>query len=87
MELGVASYVAITIIAYLVGGWCKSTSLVKDEVIPEVCGTVGAILGAIAFFLKIPEFPANDIFNAIAVGIYSGFAATAVNQIVKQARK
>ena len=87
MELGIASFAAITVIAYLVGGWCKNSSLVKDELIPEVCGTVGGILGAVAFLINVPDFPASDIFNAIAVGIYSGFAATAINQIVKQARK
>jgi ribonucleotide monophosphatase NagD (HAD superfamily) len=32
----------------------------------------------------IPDFPATDILNALAVGIASGLASTGVNQIVKQ---
>ena len=32
----------------------------------------------------IPEYPAQDIITAIAVGIMSGLAATGVNQVYKQ---
>ena len=32
----------------------------------------------------IPDFPAKDILNALAVGIASGLASTGANQIVKQ---
>ena len=32
----------------------------------------------------MPNFPATDIINAIAVGIVSGLAATGANQIFKQ---
>ena len=35
----------------------------------------------------IPNFPANDILNAIAVGIVSGLSSTGVNQIYKQVKK
>lgn len=35
----------------------------------------------------IPDFPANDVLNAIAVGIVSGLASTGVNQIYKQVKK
>ena len=34
----------------------------------------------------IPDFPANDILNAIAVGIVSGLSSTGVNQIYKQVK-
>ena len=32
----------------------------------------------------MPEFPANDIITAAAVGVVSGFAATGVHQAYKQ---
>ena len=35
----------------------------------------------------IPDYPAQDVLNAIAVGIMSGLASTGVNQIYKQAKK
>ena len=35
----------------------------------------------------IPDFPANDVLNAIAVGIVSGLVSTGVNQIYKQVKK
>lgn len=35
----------------------------------------------------IPNFPATDVLDAIAVGIVSGLASTGVNQIQKQVKK
>ncbi|MEE1497332.1 MAG: enolase, partial [Clostridium sp.] len=32
----------------------------------------------------MPDFPAQDVINAAAVGIASGLAATGINQAVKQ---
>ena len=49
-------------------------------------GCVGAVLGIAGLYL-MPDFPAADIVNALAVGIVSGFAATGINQIYKQAQK
>lgn len=86
MDFGIASVAAITVIAYLVGIACKASDYVTDEWIPVICGTVGALLGIIG--LKImPDFPANDVLTAVAVGIVSGFAATGINQAVKQLSK
>ena len=59
---------------------------VKDEAIPVIVGVSGGILGAVGMFV-IPDFPANDIMNAIAVGIVSGLASTGVNQAYKQITK
>jgi uncharacterized membrane protein HdeD (DUF308 family) len=87
MELGIASFAAITIIAYLAGYIWKTTDKLPDKWIPCVCGAVGCILGIVAFLIKIPDFPATDILNAAAVGIVSGFAATGINQIYKQFTK
>ena len=86
MDFGIASVAAITVIAYLVGIGCKAAGAVKDELIPVICGCVGAGLGIAGLYL-MPAFPATDAINALAVGIVSGLAATGVNQIYKQLTK
>ena len=43
----------------------------------------GAVLGVVGMY-TIKEFPAQDVLNAIAIGIASGLASTGVNQITKQ---
>ena len=83
MDFGIASVAAITVLAYLVGIGCKAAGSVKDELIPVICGCVGAVLGIVGLYL-MPDFPATDVINALAVGIVSGLAATGVNQIYKQ---
>jgi hypothetical protein len=86
MDFGIASVAAITVIAYLVGIGCKVSGSVKDELIPVICGCVGAVLGIAGLYL-MPDFPATDVINALAVGIVSGLAATGMNQIYKQLTK
>lgn len=87
MELGIASVAGITIIAYLAGYIWKTADKLPDKWIPCVCGSLGLILGVVAYLIKIPDFPANDIINAAAVGVVSGFAATGINQVTKQIKK
>nr|DAJ79533.1 MAG TPA: holin [Caudoviricetes sp.] len=77
---------AIVVITYLIGTAAKQVKQVKDEAIPVIVGVSGGILGAVGMFV-IPDFPANDIMNAIAVGIVSGLASTGVNQAYKQITK
>lgn len=74
---------AIVVISYLIGYAAKLIPQVKDEAIPVIVGVSGGILGAIGMYI-IPNFPASDIMNAIAVGIISGLASTGINQIYKQ---
>ena len=81
------SFLAITVIAYLVGACAKNIDFIPDKWIPEICGIAGGIFGVIAFLIGTPDFPANDFINALAVGIYSGFGATAINQMIKQQKK
>lgn len=85
-EFGIASVAAITVIAYLIGEACKASKGIPDQWIPVICGCAGAVLGVTGLFV-MPDFPAGDIVNALAVGIVSGFAATGVNQIYKQLTK
>mgnify|MGYP002623057386 CR=1 FL=1 len=79
----IATVACITVIAYLVGIVCKQLNSVPDKFIPCIVGIVGGILGVVGMY-TIPDFPAQDILNAIAVGIASGLASTGANQIVKQ---
>ncbi len=85
MDFGVANVAAITVISYLVGMGCKSVSnnVIPDRLIPVICGAVGGVFGIISLY-TMSEFPADDVVNALAVGIVSGLAATGINQIGKQ---
>nr|DAQ23250.1 MAG TPA: holin [Bacteriophage sp.] len=82
----VSTVVAIVVITYLIGLGAKAIPQIKDNFIPIIVGIAGGILGVIGMYV-IPDFPANDILNAIAVGIVSGLSSTGVNQIYKQAKK
>ena len=77
---------AIVVITYLVGIGAKLSPKVKDEAIPVIVGAAGGVLGIAGMYL-MPNFPASDILNAIAIGIVSGLASTGANQVWKQAKK
>ena len=78
----IATVACITVICYLIGLMCKAYGRI-DKWIPVIVGAAGAILGVVGMY-TIKQFPADDVLNAIAVGIASGLASTGVNQIVKQ---
>ena len=82
MEFGIASVAGITVICYLAAQAVKATIL-DNKWLPVICGVLGGILGVVGLYW-IPEYPAQDIITAIAVGIMSGLAATGVNQVYKQ---
>ena len=79
MEFGIASVAGITVICYLAAQAVKATNL-DNKWLPVICGVLGGILGVVGLYW-IPEYPAQDIITAIAVGIMSGLAATGVNQV------
>lgn len=82
----IGTSLAIVVICYLVGLGAKTINGIKDNYIPVIVGVTGGILGAVGMRV-IPDFPANDIMTAIAVGIVSGLASTGVNQIYKQIKQ
>lgn len=82
----IGTVVAIVVICYLIGMAAKAIKVVKDEFIPVIVGIAGGILGVVGMHV-IPDFPVNDVLNAIAVGIVSGLASTGANQIGKQIQK
>jgi hypothetical protein len=85
--LGIASVAAITVICYLVGLVVKATPCDNDKYIPIACGAAGGILGVVALYTGLPQFPATDPITAFSVGIMSGLAATGINQVYKQLTK
>lgn len=82
----IQTVLCISMICYLVGLGCKMSASIKDEFIPVIVGICGGILGAAGLYI-IPDFPAGDVLNAIAVGIASGLASTGTHQIYKQLSK
>lgn len=85
MDSQVPTVVAIIVITYLIGYASKQIPQVKDNIIPIVVGVAGGALGIVGMFV-IPSYPADNILDAIAVGIVSGMASTGVNQIYKQVK-
>lgn len=82
-SLGIATVAAITVICYLAAQAVKATAL-NNKWLPVICGGLGGVLGLVALYTGLPNFPATDPLTAISVGIISGLAATGINQIYKQ---
>lgn len=85
MDFGIAGVAAITVICYLAGQLVKASGL-DNKWIPIICGVVGGVLG-VAAMRFMADYPADDYITAVAVGIVSGFAATGINEAVKQIRE
>lgn len=80
--LGMATVVGITVICYLFGLGVKLSPL-DNKWIPLIVGIVGGALGALGMS-AIPDYPAGNIIDAVAVGIASGLAATGLDQLTRQ---
>lgn len=81
-SLDVAVVGGIVILCYVFGEGVKASAL-DNKWIPVTCATFGMLLGILSLFV-MPDFPANDIVTAAAIGAFSGLAATGINQIGKQ---
>ena len=80
--LGITAVAAITVICYLAAALAKALGM-PGKWLPVLCGLCGGALGMAAMYL-MAEYPADDLITAAAVGIVSGFAATGVDQAIKQ---
>lgn len=78
-----ATVASITVICYFIGLACHNIPKLDNKWIPCIVGLFGIILGIVGWKV-IPEYPANNVLDAIAVGIVSGLASTGANQAVKQ---
>ena len=81
----ITTVLGITAICYLVGLGVKISPL-DDKFIPLIVGLVGGALGVFGM-TTMPEYPAHNLIDAVAVGIASGLAATGMDQLVKQLRE
>lgn len=75
----------IVMICFLVGLTVKISPL-DDKYIPVIVGVVGGLLGLLGMHV-MPDFPGNNVIDAVAVGIASGLAATGMHQAFKQLSK
>lgn len=82
MDLGIAGVTAITIICYVAAEAVKATKI-DTKWLPVICGILGGLLGALGMYV-MPDFPAEDVITAAAIGIVSGLASTGANQVYKQ---
>ena len=78
------SVLAITIICYLVAEGIKATAI-DNKWLPPICGLIGGMIGLVGLNV-MPNFPANNPIDAVAVGIVSGLAATGAYEAIKQMR-
>ncbi|HIR89339.1 MAG TPA: phage holin family protein [Candidatus Fimimorpha faecalis] len=83
---GTNTVFAITTICYTIGMVANCFPKICEDCIPIVMSVTGALLGIAGMFL-IKDFPAQDIINAIAVGIASGLSATGIHQMGKQTKQ
>lgn len=85
MDFGITGIAAITVLCFLAAQGVKAKSI-DNKWIPVICGGLGGVLGIVGMKI-MPDFPANDIITAAAVGVVSGFAATGVHQAYKQIKE
>lgn len=83
MDFGIANVAVITALVWIIGT-IVHTSPLDNKWIPSICGICGIILGIVAFYIGVPDFPAGDVLTAAAVGGVSGAAATWVDQMYNQ---
>lgn len=83
MDFGIATVVAITALVYIIC-LCVKASVLDNKWIPVIAGVSGVILGILALYIGVPDFPATDPMTAAAVGGVSGLAATGLHQVKKQ---
>ena len=86
MDFGIASVGAITALVYICAMGIKGSPL-DNKWIPAICGGLGVVLGLAGYFLGMPDFPAQDLLTAAAVGGVSGLAATGADQLCRQLKK
>ena len=84
-EMNFAAIPAIVVIVYLAAEGVKVIGKGSiNQYLPLICGVLGAALGAVAFFSMPGYIPAENVLEALAIGIVSGLSATGINQAFKQ---
>ena len=57
------------------------------KIIPLFVALFGGLLGAIIFYTSKEIIQTDNLYEAIEIGIISGFASTGTNQVIKQLMK
>ena len=60
MDFGIATVVAITALVYIIG-LCVKASNLDNKWIPVIAGVSGVILGILALYIGVPDFPAPTL--------------------------
>lgn len=84
MDFGITGMSAITVLCFLAAQGAKATAI-DNKWLPAICGVLGGVLGVIGMYV-MPDFPATDWMNAMAIGVVSGLASTGVHQVYKQVK-
>ena len=79
-------FLFIIFICYFTVALIRSTAI-RNEWLPLISGSIGLVLGTIAFYLLPSITPVESVGYAIVYGFFSGLAATGSNQVFKQAVK
>lgn len=82
----IAPVIGIVLVCYLIGAGLKAWDTFDDRKIPVLMGVSGAVIGIIVYFVEPSLIGVGGIFSAIVKGAASGWAATGINQISKQAQ-
>ncbi len=77
----------ITVLCLLGAQSIKNWTPIKNTALPSICGILGATLGGVTYIFIPSYLPADNFLVALAIGAVSGWAATGVNQMVKQSNK
>ena len=90
MDFGFTAVPCIVVLCYLSAEIFKCFDKNEDHkrFLPVISGCLGLVLGLVAFFTTPSVISAaTEPFTAAAIGAVSGFAATGINQVYKQAKK
>lgn len=74
-----AVVVTYVMISYFVAYTAKTAGLAKKWV-PVVSATAGLVCGIVGYIMGIEG---DNILDAIAIGLFSGFSAVGTNEIIK----
>ncbi len=79
--------IPLMVLCYALGFTLKKIKPFKDKYIPVAVIAFGVVLGLVAYFTKLPAFPADHVLMAIVYGVGSAFGAIGINQVGKQLKK
>lgn len=81
----------IVLCCYIIGEVYKcifKKNTKKYKLIPVIVAFLGGVLGVVIFYTAPPTFlNVSNMWDAMTIGIISGFTSTGANQVIKQMLK